>query len=156
LAHDVRVGGVRRCQGDGGPPLPEGGGTAGLTSYFEECPERRSSGVSVTRACILEGTTVSAHAVAAALRDRLPGLGFKKLHKLLYYCQGHHLAVFDDPLFRETISAWDMGPVVGELWKHGQLGRAPAPGIPLGEAELNTIEYVVSVTVRSPAGIWRS
>jgi uncharacterized phage-associated protein len=88
--------------------------------------------------------TVSAHDVAAALRDRLPGLGVKKLHKLLYYCQGHHLAVFDDPLFRETISAWDMGPVVGELWKHEQSRQASAPRTRLGEAELNTIEYVVS------------
>ena len=64
--------------------------------------------------------TVPAHDVADALRERLPGLRTKKLHKLLYYCQGHHLAVFDEPLFRETISAWDMGPVVGELWKAEQ------------------------------------
>jgi hypothetical protein len=35
---------------------------------------------------------VSAHDVAAALRARLPDLPTKKLHKLLYYCQGHHLA----------------------------------------------------------------
>jgi uncharacterized phage-associated protein len=39
----------------------------------------------------------------------------KKLHKLLYYCQGHHLATFGLPLFDESISAWDMGPVVGTL-----------------------------------------
>lgn len=58
----------------------------------------------------------SAHDVAIELRRRLPGLGVKKLHKLLYYCQGHHLATFGRPLFNETISAWDMGPVVGALW----------------------------------------
>jgi uncharacterized phage-associated protein len=87
--------------------------------------------------------TVSAHDVAAALRARLPGLPTKKLHKLLYYCQGHHLAAFGTPLFGETISAWDMGPVVGTLWRAERSGDIP--GLQqLGEAELNTIGYVVS------------
>ena len=54
--------------------------------------------------------TLSAHSVAVELRHRLPGVGVKKLHKLLYYCQGHHLATFGLPLFSESISAWDMGP----------------------------------------------
>jgi uncharacterized phage-associated protein len=90
---------------------------------------------------------VPARAVAAALRERLPGLGTVKLHKLLYYCQGHHLATFDAPLFAETISAWDMGPVVGTLWREEKDG-APADetdtAARLGEAELNTVGYVVS------------
>jgi uncharacterized phage-associated protein len=87
---------------------------------------------------------VSAHDVAAALRERLPGLRTKKLHKLLYYCQGHHLAAFGEPLFHERISAWDMGPVVGEVWKGEQTGAVPPEPAGLGEAELNTIGYVVS------------
>jgi uncharacterized phage-associated protein len=45
---------------------------------------------------------VSARDVAAALRERLPALGKVKLHKLLYYCQGHHLATFGVPLFRKS------------------------------------------------------
>src|SRR6476661_9477765 len=88
--------------------------------------------------------TLSARDVAAALRDRLPGLPTKKLHKLLYYCQGHHLAVFDEPLFSETISAWDMGPVVGTLWheeKHGDVSRDRRE---MDEAQLNTVGYVLS------------
>src|SRR5437773_4537685 len=88
--------------------------------------------------------TLSAREVAAVLRERLPGLPAKKLHKLLYYCQGHHLAAFGEPLFRETISAWDMGPVVGTLWyreKHGDVSRHHAD---LDEAQLNTIGYVIS------------
>jgi uncharacterized phage-associated protein len=88
--------------------------------------------------------TVSAHDVAAALRDRLPGLPAKKLHKLLYYCQGHHLAAFGTPLFGETISAWDMGPVVGSLWFEEKQGITPVRRAELGEAELNTVGYVVS------------
>jgi uncharacterized phage-associated protein len=85
--------------------------------------------------------------VAAALRDRVPGLPTKKLHKLLYYCQGHHLAAFGAPLFNETISAWDMGPVVGRLWKaerEGHLLESSSSSARLDEAALNTIGYVVS------------
>jgi uncharacterized phage-associated protein len=94
---------------------------------------------------MLGSMTVSAHDVAAALRERLPGLPTKKLHKLLYYCQGHHLATFGEPLFRESIRAWDMGPVVGELWYAEKQGVVP-PGAPgaLAEAGLNTVGYVVS------------
>lgn len=90
----------------------------------------------------------AARDVATALRQRVPGIGTKKLHKLLYYCQGHHLATFGEPLFQETISAWDMGPVVGTLWREEKDGTPPAEtdlvSAPLGEAELNTIGYVVS------------
>lgn len=88
---------------------------------------------------------MSAHTIAAELRERLPGVGTKKLHKLLYYCQGHHLATCGTPLFRDTISAWDMGPVVASLWGQESRSEAPEPDpTPLSEAELNTIGYVVS------------
>jgi uncharacterized phage-associated protein len=91
---------------------------------------------------------VSARDVAAALRERLPDLGTLKLHKLLYYCQGHHLATFGRPLFAETISAWDKGPVVGSLWWEERNDVPPddvqTARTPLGEAELNTVGYVVS------------
>jgi uncharacterized phage-associated protein len=88
--------------------------------------------------------TLSAHAVAAELRARQPGMGALKLHKLLYYCQGHHLASFGEPLFGESISAWDHGPVVGEVWFDEDRGVEPPPSRPLGEAELNTVGYVLS------------
>lgn len=89
---------------------------------------------------------VSARTIAAELRRRLPGLGTKKQHKLLYYCQGHHLAAFGEPLFRESIAAWDMGPVVGQLWYEENVDpSSPAPtSEELSEAQLNTIGYVVS------------
>ncbi|HEX8305004.1 MAG TPA: Panacea domain-containing protein [Jatrophihabitans sp.] len=88
----------------------------------------------------------SAYDVATEIRTRLPGVPVKKLHKLLYYCQAHHVATFNHPLFGETISAWDMGPVVGELWrreKEGDTQEMP-PVRCLTEAELNTIGYVLS------------
>jgi uncharacterized phage-associated protein len=106
-------------------------------------PVKEVPKVSYPRSSILV-MTVSARDVAAALRARLPGVPTKKLHKLLYYCQGHHLAHFDRPLFAETISAWDMGPVVGQLWKAEREGATVEPPAVLGEAELNTIGYVVS------------
>ena len=91
-----------------------------------------------------EVMTLSAHDVAAVLRGRLPGLATKKLHKLLYYCQGHHLAAFDEPLFTETIAAYDMGPVVPLLWREEKSGDIPSLRTELNEAQLNTIGYVIS------------
>jgi uncharacterized phage-associated protein len=89
--------------------------------------------------------TPSAHDIAAVLRLRLPGIGVLKLHKLLYYCQGHHLAATGEPLFGEDVVAWDNGPVVASLWSDERQGLVPPPPrLDLGEAELNTIEYVLS------------
>jgi uncharacterized phage-associated protein len=88
--------------------------------------------------------TASVHDVAAALRRRLPGLGKKQLHKLLYYCQGHHLAGTGNVIFSENLYAWDMGPVVASLWRE-ERDQAPQPEPHvLTEAELNTIGYVAS------------
>ena len=94
---------------------------------------------------------VSARDVAAALRERQPDLGRVQVHKLLYFAQGHHLATFGQPLFCDTIYAWDMGPVVPTLWHEEKTGDAWYQGVgeetyapPLGEAELNTVGYVLS------------
>lgn len=40
-----------------------------------------------------------------------------KLQKLVYYCQGFHLAINDTPFFKEKIIAWQHGPVVKELYQ---------------------------------------
>lgn len=88
--------------------------------------------------------SVSAGDVAAALRARHPGLPIVKMHKLLYYCQGHHLATFGKPLFDDAISAWDMGPVVGALW-YAERTSGPVEAVSrLTAAELNTVGYVLS------------
>lgn len=87
---------------------------------------------------------IPAQQVAEELRTRLPGIGQKQLHKLLYYCQGYHLAAFGERLFHEDISAWDRGPVVPSLWKseqdYGVMETEPLND----EAMLNTIGYVAS------------
>ena len=87
---------------------------------------------------------VRAADVAAELRSRLGDVPAKKLHKLLYYCQGHHLAATGRQLFSESISAWDMGPVVGNLW-YEERDRGPSDGSGrLDEGALNTVGYVIS------------
>lgn len=40
-----------------------------------------------------------------------------KLQKLLYFAQGWHLAVEDEPLFNEQIEAWQYGPVVPSVYR---------------------------------------
>ncbi len=40
-----------------------------------------------------------------------------KLQKLLYYSQGFHLLVTDQPLFRDRIEAWVHGPVVPKVYR---------------------------------------
>ncbi len=44
------------------------------------------------------------------------GISNLKLQKLVYYAQGFHCAIFDAPLFDDTISAWTHGPVVANLY----------------------------------------
>jgi len=39
-----------------------------------------------------------------------------KLQKLVYYAQGFHLAINNEPLFADTIEAWAHGPVVPSLY----------------------------------------
>lgn len=87
---------------------------------------------------------VSAFDVAAALRAESPGLPAVKLQKLLYYCQGHYLAWFSEPFFAEAIEAWDMGPVVADLWRAENRGNPAPPRQELGNRELNTVGYVLS------------
>jgi uncharacterized phage-associated protein len=91
-----------------------------------------------------DGMAYRAADVAAAIRSRLGGVPVKKLHKLLYYCQGHHLAATGQPLFSESVSAWDMGPVVGQLWKSEQESGLVEVGSGLDQAGLNTVGYVIS------------
>ena len=54
-----------------------------------------------------------------------------KLQKLVYYSQGLHLVLFNEPLFEEEIYAWTYGPVVPDLY-HAYKGYG-ASGIPADE-----------------------
>ncbi|SPM44504.1 Uncharacterised protein [Orientia tsutsugamushi] len=54
-----------------------------------------------------------------------------KLQKLVYFAQGVHLALFDKPLFKEDIEAWENGAVVRHLrsvFGCFEANAIPAPG----------------------------
>lgn len=96
------------------------------------------------------GMTTTAGQVAAEIRHAVPTARSSKwkLHKLLYFCQGHHLAQLGEPLFSDALVAWDNGPVVSSLWGAENYGppvdvdgRSPSN---LDEGALNTIGYVLS------------
>lgn len=67
-----------------------------------------------------------------------------KLHKLLYYCQGWHLALNDGTsLFDDQVEAWTHGPVVAGLWADEKHGRPMSDPKPLSGDALVTVDYVV-------------
>jgi uncharacterized phage-associated protein len=53
-----------------------------------------------------------------------------KLQKLLYYMQGFHLAVFNEPLFDDEIEAWMYGPVVPTIYEKYKQFRNSAIELP--------------------------
>ncbi|MBC5794575.1 MAG: Panacea domain-containing protein [Sphaerospermopsis kisseleviana] len=51
-----------------------------------------------------------------------------KLQKLLYYAQGFHLALYNEPLFPEPVEAWIHGPVVPEVYhEYKNFGSSAIP-----------------------------
>lgn len=86
---------------------------------------------------------VSAHDVADELRRRLGDIGTVKLHKLLYYVQGWHIARTGGPVFEESIKAWANGPVVADLWADEKHGRGRPARANLDPSSLATIEFVI-------------
>lgn len=91
--------------------------------------------------------TVHASDVASELRNRLgSSIGAAKLHKLLYLCQAWHATwTSGQPLFVETVEAWDNGPVVAELWRAERHGFPQASTYePISDSGVSTISYVVS------------
>jgi uncharacterized phage-associated protein len=86
---------------------------------------------------------VSAHDVARDLRDRLPGVGTVKIHKLLYFAQGLHLGLTGEPIFTEPIEAWTMGPVVADFWRDEKRQRPLPDPRPLSASAVSVIDEVI-------------
>ncbi|MCL2363340.1 MAG: DUF4065 domain-containing protein [Defluviitaleaceae bacterium] len=42
-------------------------------------------------------------------------IGYVKLQKMLYLCQGHHLFEYAEPFFDEDVLAWPCGPAIAEI-----------------------------------------
>jgi uncharacterized phage-associated protein len=121
---------------------------AALTVVMEPATRRADSDVigaeNVVRRQYPPAMTVSAHDVAAALRERIPGLPTLKLHKLLYYAQAHHLAATGEPMFGEPVVAWDKGPVVDALWRSERDHEPAPPARELSDGHLNIVDYVIA------------
>lgn len=66
------------------------------------------------------------------------GISKLKLQKLLYYCQGYHLAVYGKPMFEDEIQAWQHGPVIPSVYQ--EFKRIGGNFIPAKENMLNEKE----------------
>jgi len=75
------------------------------------------------------------------LDDQIDGEGLSnlKLQKLVYYCQGFHLALEGTPAFAEPIEAWRYGPVVPDLY-HSLKHNGKAPVQPIAGCEPDNID----------------
>ena len=54
---------------------------------------------------------------ARALSGETDFISNLKLQKLLYYAQGIHIALYDRPLFLDSVEAWQYGPVVDKIYQ---------------------------------------
>lgn len=59
---------------------------------------------------------VNAIDVAACILKQTGPIPTMKLHRLLYYCQGWHLAWDGEPLFKDPLQAWANGPIVPNVY----------------------------------------
>jgi uncharacterized phage-associated protein len=53
-----------------------------------------------------------------------------KMQKLVYYCQGFSLAMYNKPLFTASIEAWEHGPVCPILYNQLKIHKANPIPIP--------------------------
>ncbi|WP_431102680.1 Panacea domain-containing protein [Roseateles noduli] len=74
-----------------------------------------------------------------------------KLHKLLYYVQGWHLAHFQEPAFEDRIEAWMHGPTCPAIeqlydghWHVPIVKRTPPPE-DLGERLQKLVEEILEI-----------
>ena len=72
-----------------------------------------------------------------------------RLQKLLYYCQGWHLALAGEPLFYQPLEAWTNGPVVRDVYSLFAGSRSGItledvgePGVDLPRAVRELLEMV--------------
>lgn len=61
-------------------------------------------------------TIYSAKAVANYLLAIASTIDHLTMHKLVYFAHGWHLALRDAPLMRDSVEAWDHGPVIPDLY----------------------------------------
>ena len=77
-----------------------------------------------------------------------------KLQKLLYYAQGHHLALYGQPLFREDLQAWSHGPVVPSVYR--EFKAFGAGSIVLADDDPFNWDEIDSATSQFLAKVWNT
>lgn len=132
-----------------GPLGPESLGCAWLTLGFDRVADTENNcsrwEAAVSKRQRRIPRAAPAADVAAELRHRLRGIGDVKLHKLLFFVQSNHLAWEGTPAFKERIEAWDMGPVVAELWRTEKYSQTqPSPSEPVPSSVSNVITNVIA------------
>jgi uncharacterized phage-associated protein len=75
-----------------------------------------------------------------------------KLQKLLYYAQGWHLAIRNQPLFSAKIEAWAHGPVCPLIWE--RFKRFSFEPIPKSEIKMDSDSLNASVR-KLLMDVWR-
>ena len=90
----------------------------------------------------MDAPSASVTAADAEIRWRRPRIRKVRLHKLLYYVQGYHLAWQGEPAFPDDIEAWESGPVVASLW-HAENRRGQGRAEPLRESVRNILTNVL-------------
>ncbi|WP_210408355.1 Panacea domain-containing protein [Allokutzneria sp. NRRL B-24872] len=64
-----------------------------------------------------DATTIAKWFIAWADHAENASMSNLKLQKILYYAQGHHVALHGEPLFSDEIQAWSHGPVVPTVYR---------------------------------------
>lgn len=66
-----------------------------------------------------------------------------KIQKMLYFCQGYYLGLYNKPLFDEKIEAWQHGPVIPSVYnffkKDNQSYMIPSQNYLMNESEISSL-----------------
>ena len=77
---------------------------------------------------VLNAKNVAEYFLSIVDVDNGDSLSNLKIQKLLYYSQGFSLAIFRGVIFPEKIVAWNLGPVVVEIYEeYSKYGNGPVP-----------------------------
>lgn len=93
------------------------------------------------------------------------GVSHLKIQKMLYFCQGYYLGLYNEPLFDDKIEAWQHGPVVpsvyAQLKKDNDTYILPSKNYLMNDSEIANIsqkekEMIESVfQVKGQYSAWR-
>ena len=64
-----------------------------------------------------------------------------KIQKMLYFCQGYYLGLYNKPLFDEKIEAWQHGPIIPSVYNFMNESEISS----LGKSEKEMIDSVFQI-----------